>query len=198
MIRALAVLPALAVILAVAPAAPVPKERSKGPLYFPTAKGAKWVYALGQAELVEVVSAVERKGGATLVSVGREKGGRVSPFRTVAVSERGVAVVTEAGRDLPAPLWLVKLPSKPDEVYEVTNPDTGVRAWSMAGEAYGVEVPAGKFMTIPVVSHFTEAGATGQATFEWYAPGVGVVRRMTESGCARTVMVLKSFTPGKD
>jgi hypothetical protein len=48
------------------------------------------VYGEGIDEVVQVVTAVERKGGAAVMSVGREVGDRVTPVMKVAVTGRGL------------------------------------------------------------------------------------------------------------
>ena len=61
-----------------------------------------------------------------------------------------------------------------------------------------VEVPAGKFKSIRVEQE-TEANGKTVRYEEWYAPEVGLVKKVFHHlGAAKQVQVLKSFTPGKD
>jgi hypothetical protein len=58
-----------------------------------------------------------------------------------------------------------------------------------------VEVPAGKFKAIRVVTE-SQALARPFRRTDWHAPGVGVVKRVVLDGKIESVEVLKSMTPG--
>ena len=57
-----------------------------------------------------------------------------------------------------------------------------------------VEVPAGKYTLVKIVSNTTQNGGQHQQTTCWHAPAVGLIK----SECGEQKKVLKSFTPGKD
>ncbi|WP_020474616.1 TapB family protein [Zavarzinella formosa] len=59
-----------------------------------------------------------------------------------------------------------------------------------------VEVPAGKFKTIRLEMKSQVGRVKTEATY-WYAPNLGLVKMTGMSGNLESVMVLKSFTPGK-
>jgi DUF3108-like len=60
-----------------------------------------------------------------------------------------------------------------------------------------VEVPAGRFKAVRVEQVEEVRGRPTRAE-EWYAPGVGLVRRVSHQGAIRQVVELQSFTPGKE
>jgi hypothetical protein len=192
--RTLAALIALTALLAAASAAPTPKDESP---YFPTRVGAKWVYRTGEeGEEVRVVTAVEDKGGAKLVSVGLVKDGKVTPeTEEVSVSEKGLYVVGGKGKKLDRPICLLKLPHEPGDKWELDFGFDGVsfKGTATAREPEWVEVPAGKYRAVPVEMRYAVQGNSRQTTV-WYARGVGTVKEVVGS----KERVLKSFTPGKD
>src|SRR5262245_54660422 len=70
-VRLFTALVALALLLVVAPAAPVPShlKPKNPPLFFPTKVGAKWVYRTGDLEETFVVTVVAEAGGTKVVTV---------------------------------------------------------------------------------------------------------------------------------
>jgi hypothetical protein len=73
--------PLLAVVcLGVAAGAPRLKDPAPGPLFFPVAEGATWVYQIGGSEVTYAVTAVERRADGTVVRVSRvPPGGESGP-----------------------------------------------------------------------------------------------------------------------
>ena len=193
--RTLAVLLAPALLLAVAPADPVPKMKPQDS-YYPTAKGAKWVYDVNGADTPQVVTGVEKKGGATVVSVERRTNleGRPVVTAKVAVSDEGLYQVEADGRALDPPWCLLKLPHRPGNKWKNTGEDPGQTETRTGFGPEEVEVPAGKYKAIRVESEALFEGKLYRST-TWFAPGVGLVKFVHHDG---EVHVLKSFTPGKD
>jgi hypothetical protein len=201
--RTLAALVVLA--LGTGPVSPAPTLKGeKEVLYFPTADGVKRVYEMrigdNTIEIIEVVTKVEKKDGVWRVGLGREVDGEVQPMTTVRVSDKGVFRVATAGRELPAPHPLLKLPAKPGDTWEWEQegpPGAGTRKITYkVGKEEEVEVPAGKFKAIPVEAVIDQAGRVEKVTY-WHAPGVGIVKFVSNSGAPERTQVLKSFTPGK-
>jgi hypothetical protein len=190
--------PALALLLAPAPAAPVPRVLKPGDSYFPTRIGAKRVYRaeLSKSDVDEVVEDVETKDGEAVVTIRRDPNNAASlpKQEKVAVSAKGLARVEESGEPLRPPVWLLKLPHQPGAKW-----DGGARSKSTytVGEAAEVEVPAGKFKAIPVTRHETQINFPVQTT-DWYAPGVGLVKRVVRGNIETTILVLKSYTTAEE
>src|SRR5690348_4862763 len=96
---------AVFLLVALAPAAPVPKGAGKPVLYFPVKVGAKWVYRTGyptgdEEETREVTRVVE-KDGEFVVSVRSDDINKRLPDTTV--SERGLffdGLVSNGGKRL--------------------------------------------------------------------------------------------------
>ena len=134
-------------------AAPGAKEKSAAP-DFATGVGDTWLYEIRSpdrtSELTEAVNSVTEKGGARVVAVARTCQGETTEFARMEVSGRGVCRVWVAGRDLDDPEWLVKVPIKAGDTWDV--PLAGQPAlkitWAVRGEE-DVEVPAGKVQGSP-------------------------------------------------
>jgi hypothetical protein len=150
-------------------------------------------------EYTEVVTGVEAKDGTTLVAVGREGKGRVTPFSTLEVSGRGLYRVKTGNTKMDPPRCLLKLPAKAGDTWaHVPPPNQGLKAgYTHRGEEE-VDVPAGKYTAVKVEAELElRDGTTSRVTY-WYAPGVGRVKQVTRTKTGESVEVLKSFTPGKD
>jgi hypothetical protein len=206
---------ALVVLLS---AAPVPKGKPE-PAYLPTAVGAEAVYryrcvvvppaggppgarppAVADSTVTVVVTAVEQKGGETLVTLAETLDGKDQGSDTFVVSGKGVFNVKTISPGPPEQSWkhdppicLLSLPHKPGQKWTCDNPAqpgglVAVKATKTAHGPEEVEVPAGKYTAIRV----EHRGKAGDATF-WYAPGVGLVKMVSKD----VVQELESFTPRK-
>jgi hypothetical protein len=203
-IRLLIGLVAAASVLSLAPAAPVPKGADKPVLYFPTKVGTTWVYDNSYSgETEEVLTAAREKDGATIVSVATVGAhGELFPARRLAVSGRGLHLVQDGNGESKAPCPWLRLPHKPGDTW--THGDASY----CAGAAERVRVPAGDYLAVRVDCSGTiplnDGTALKYTSSDWYAAEVGLVKRVAESwtpGGPRLrplVIVLKSFTPGKD
>lgn len=195
--RGLVSLP-LALLVASVTAAPVPKAKPVEP-YFPTAVGTKWVYERENGELfTEEITEVTDKGGEQRVTVRTTQ--QRSWDETYTVSKTEVVQRTLAGKfklDLP----LLRLPLKEKDSWEFEIPiqkRMKCNAGTMTvGKAEKIEVPAGTFEAVPVVSETTAVDGkpipTPEKCTRWYAAGVGMVKIEYASGHR----VLKEFTPAK-
>ena len=175
-------------------------------LYFPNKVGDKRVYeqTVGDAtfKTVDTVTKVEARGKGFVVTASREG---ESATRTVAavfdVSGTGVSRVSSGGRVEANPVPILKLPGKAGDTWTVeiaATPTSGpVKAKYTVGKEVEVVVPAGKFKAMPVVTEIEMNPGRPQTTTNWYAPGVGMVKRVSALGDRDIVTVLKSFTPGK-
>jgi hypothetical protein len=150
--------------------------------------------------VTEVVTAVEKKGGAIIVSVAREVDGKLaSAVSQVKVTDQGLFRMSTQQTVFDVPYHVLKLPLKAGEAWT-----TEARAGGGAGTTFrykvmkeeDVEVPAGKFKAFRIDVESDGQGRTSRASL-WYAPRVGVVRQEHEGGNQKYVKVLKSFKPGK-
>lgn len=189
MIRAVAVLVAVALVGSAALPAPVPDhiKPKKALLYFPTTVGTKWVYQSRDQEWTQVVTAVAEKDGVFVVTYDTlAADGTTEHQYKRAVSEYGISQVTGKQVKLDPKQLCLKLPHKELETWK--DEELEVIYKSLKSER--VKVPAGIFDAIPVEME-TTTGHRVLTVTEWYAPGVGVVKR-SHGG-----VVMKSFTPGK-
>ena len=188
MSRTLSLALVLTYVLSNASAAPKVIDKTKAPLYFPTAVGERWVLSItggGKPRVTncEEVVAVAEKGGVTTITVARLKpdGTRMDEY-TVEASAEGVCVVAAGEKKYERPTWLIKNPTKPGTKWEVTLPDGGggkaTYVYKVVGEET-VETPAGTFKAV----RFDCEGPGGTATrSEWFAPGRGRVQQVS-NGC---------------
>ena len=169
-------------------AAPVPKDVPKEqPLYFPTKVGTKWVYAHGDEDQTEVITAAEYKTKERLWVVQVTTSNKEKRVTEWEVSDQGLFWVMDRGKERATQCWL-KLPHKAGEKWDLV-PEYRFRCVTL--ESQKIKVPAGEFDAIGVEIYL---GDTLFVT-RWYAPGVGLVKLADEKS---TRSVLKSFTPGKD
>jgi hypothetical protein len=187
---------ALGLAAPLSPAAP----RLKDPpvLYYPTAVGERWELGFddadGSTKPPLVVASASEKDGVTTVDIDFvDGGGDRSPAFTAQASARGVCVVATAREGpLNSPRWLLKLPARAGDRWEVPvlgqDGKPAVLCKTVGGQEE-VTTPAGKFKAIRVDVEFP-AGKVYQT--EWWAPGRGPVKEV-----GVLTLVLKAVTPSK-
>jgi hypothetical protein len=198
MCRPLAAASALVLLLAAAPAAPVPKEKSKTPNYYPTALGSRWVYKVGETEIVTEVTAVESKEDARLATIATLINGKAVSTERIVVSDKGVYRDQMNKAAIEPPICILQLPHKPGDTWEVDSKIQGqaTKVSFTAGQPEEVEVPAGKYRAVRVDGDGVIAGAQTKVTY-WFAPDVGIVKLKYTIAGSDAILELKSFTPGK-
>jgi hypothetical protein len=197
-------LAAALLLIAVAPAGSAPRLKGDpGGAYFPTTVGDRWVietrYPTSSEEYTEVVTAVERKEGATVVTVGREADGKVGPqLSVVRLTDDGLYRASFLGTVYESPYRILRLPLKPGESWtsEVVSGGTLTSIFKYkAVREEAVEVPAGKFRAFRIEVDIDGRGQRTHSTI-WYDSRVGIVKLEhgdPENGYTR---VLKSFKAG--
>lgn len=195
--RGLICLP-LVLLVAVVTAAPVPKAKPVES-YFPTAVGTKWVFEREKGELLtEEITEVTEKDGERRVTIRITQQGHHSDEKYTVTEKE---VVKRSTGPFKLDMRLQKLPLKERDSWEFEIPiqkalkcDAGTMT---VGKAEKIEVPAGTFEAVPVVSETTavdgKAIPTPEKCTRWYAAGVGMVK-IEYAGGHR---VLKEFTPAK-
>jgi hypothetical protein len=141
-----------------------------------------------------LVTAVEDRGGAKVISVGRVgRDESVSPLMTMAVTGTGLYRVERAGCKLDTPEAWLRLPAAQDFTWEYPTGDPTIAprplVWNTVSGFEKVSVPAGTFRCIRV-----RCLQNARPVTYWYAPDVGLVK--TEA--STWTEVLKSYTSGKD
>jgi hypothetical protein len=186
----------------VAGSAPKLKDLPAGD-YFPTTVGDRWVtemrYPSGTSEYTEVVTAVEKKDGGRVVTVGREANGKLLPQTSdVRVTDTGLFRVSLLGTVYDEPYCILKLPLKPGESWTAQVKSDGTVTSTFKYRAIkeeAVEVPAGKFKAFRIEVDTDSQGRTGKSVI-WYDARAGAVKMEHEAGDSSYVRVLKSFKPG--
>jgi hypothetical protein len=174
---------------------PAPAPRLKKPtLYYPTTVGAKWVYKARDDEFEKVVTGVKEKDGIYVVSIAtRNDDGKLGRKTEIAVSEQGLAAVSDGKVKFEGPSLLLRLPPKEGKLW-FERDDLGTYTVTQ-GKPRQVKVPAGEFEAIPIESERWVKGEPLRRHTQWYAPGVGLIKvgAFDEQG-----IVLKSFTRGQE
>ena len=198
-------LAAYVTLLAVLPVGSAPRLRDEPPrVYFPMTVGDRWVVEQqlqsGSEEYTEVVTEVEKKDGATIVTVGREVDGKAGPALShVRVTDDGVYRMSLLGTKYDPPYCVLRLPLKPGLTWKSEVQSGGVVRTTFQYKAVGeedVEVPAGKFRAFRLDVNVDSNGRQRTSSI-WYAPNVGVVKLDHRDADGGYVRVLKSFRPGK-
>lgn len=184
-------------LVTVSTPAPRLEDRPLTDLRFPAVVGCKKVFAcrhgIDEYEMIVEAVKVEKWDGGTLVTCEREIDRVRTPDSKFVVSPNGLLVLESQGRKLEAPMWHIKLPAKGGLTWDLPpafgdgKRDPIVR-YIVRGQEE-IEVPAGKFVALRMEIVFV--GDKSEPTIFWYAPGVGIVKRLGEG---EPTMVLKSFT----
>ena len=192
------------VLVAVLPVGSAPRLKEEAArTYFPMTVGDRWVvelrYATTADEYTEVVTAVDQKDGATIVTVGREADGKVGPLSHVKVTDEGLFRMSNLGTTYDPPYCILKFPVKPGQAWtsEVTSGGAVRTTFKYkAIQEEDVEVPAGKFRAFRLEVDIDSRGQTRKSVI-WYAPRVGIVKMDHQDGESSYVRLLKKFEPGK-
>ena len=206
MTRSTAAVWALVFVASVTLAAPGRKPAAGPPLYFPTAVGATAVYQTTIGALTMEgpyrVTAVQRTRDGFRVTVDRGSPGKPAAQDQTDVTAKGLTLLQFGNREIDPPTPVLRLPAKAGDTWDwAAAAADGVPARKTKFKVVGeeeVEVPAGKFKAIHVEQEVEANGKTVRFE-EWYAPNVGLVKKVFHHlGATKQVQVLKSFTPGKD
>jgi hypothetical protein len=192
----------VAVLSAIAAAAPVPKQKQVTTSFFPTAVGTRWVYNDngGDRDLTRFIGEAKKKGDETTLIINTilPKGEIVFDEELI-VSPKGMFVrkFTEAQVCNP-PFCRLKYPSSPGDSWEIKCLcfENKLEGTVKVCEQEVIEVPAGKFNAFRVDWKGT---GKNQDNTCWYVAGIGSVKEFHRAEVARLSVerVLKSFTPGK-
>jgi hypothetical protein len=189
----------LTALLAVALAAPVPKEKAKAD-YWPRRAGDKWVYDQDRDEVSEEVAKVTEKDGETRVTT-KYTAGPGNSWEVEYVVKGGAVYQAKSGPfTFDPPVRELELDLKAGAKWGSKTPLTqgviGSGGEMVAGEEEEVTVPAGTYKAIPVVYTVTEVDGKPipkpTVYTYWYTAGVGLVKLKYEG----VEKVLKAFTPG--
>jgi hypothetical protein len=188
-------------ILLVMAAAPVPKP-AEPKYYFPTEVGVKWELLIsGQPNREDirhsyVISAVEEKDGAKIVSLKRTVEKVTYNAGKVTVTTEGVSDSGSKDNGFDPPLPILKSPFDKDATWKWKG-KYGENGRSQTRTIVGTEeitVPAGKFtaLKVNVVEERDDTDHQFKRT-EWHVLNVGRVKGVT----GNLVEEMTSFTPVK-
>jgi hypothetical protein len=162
--------------------------------------GDRWVYeqATGRTwvEVTQVVTSVEKHGGALRVRVASKDDSGLTPRSEWLVSTAGIYDLQDNEQSL-------KLPARPGENWLRTGlpPDAGrvhEALWQFAGEEH-FTILAGAFQTLRVDVVRRLGDREVRRSF-WYARGIGLVASCEwgPDGTRQFLCVLKAFMPAKE
>ena len=182
-------------LLAASLSAPVPKA-NPAPLYFPTAVGAKRVTAddSGGGEMTEEVTKAEEKDGVYTVTVtATATVNGATAYTMTRVYEVSAGKVVRGTGDERRTVLDLGAKAGTWTVETKGNGQAAVTATFTVGKEEEVEVPAGKFKALPVTERWPHPEGEIVNT-HWYAPGVGAVKRVSDT--PTSTAALKEFSPG--
>jgi hypothetical protein len=183
--------------------APVPKEPGT-PRYFPIQKGAKWVFKTPGSKDTRVITEVKNNKGEFTVVIIDDNDGKLSPVETILVTDKGLFRAAYADdMKFDPPICILKTPVKAGEKWETSTTFSlfSLKTKFTILDLEWVEVPAGRFKAVPVMREEIltlqgEKESKKMTIIEWYAPNVGLVKRLIKGTSEDFVTVLESFTPG--
>ena len=190
----------LALAFCLSPAGVLPgqeKDKVRESPYFPLKVGNRWVYRLGARTATVRVTKREPVGKVPCARLEMTVGEEVHTEH-LAVRPDGVYRYRADGQDIEPPLCFLKLPPKAGESWKVASKTAGqaITGSFTLAEA-DVTVPAGKFRAVVVTSTDAQIAGLGVPVTDWFARGVGPVRRRTVLRGAETVLELQEFAPAK-
>lgn len=171
--------------------------------YFPMSEGWSWTYhwSAKDQEFDYTVEVVKSEPGRSLLRT------RMPRVLTQEWYEERQDALVVSGLEDPEGTRVVYTPPR---AY-LTYPLSAGRKWEWSGtlgesapirdrnrviSESSIQVPAGTF-TCLVVETITTQGDGSLNQLSYYAPGVGLVKNVSDSAAGRWVSVLKSYRPGK-
>jgi hypothetical protein len=197
MVRAIAALSVPALLLTVAPAAPVPKADPGPQYYHPTVVGDAWEYG----EFCKcVVTAVERRRDGLVVTVTRtdidpKRLSRNTLTQWMSVTDKEITLLGNSGNNpklFEDPFCILKTPQTPGDSWEDV-----LGKWTTRVPEK-VTVKAGTFLAVPAdhIPNLDDATKPTRVT-KWFAPRVGLVREVeTVGGVVTHNGEMTRFIPG--
>ncbi|HJZ94847.1 MAG TPA: hypothetical protein VKE40_28530 [Gemmataceae bacterium] len=185
-------------LCAVVWAAPLTKEKAEATAYIPAKPGARWEFQTPRASIVEVIKSVDKKDGATIISIGTDDGeGKIVVTERLEITGKGIFRIESRGDKLDPPLCLLKLPHSDGQTWESADASGDCKGKHKAFGPEEVVVPAGKYKAIRVESEYTFSFLSGKPTLSvhWYAPGVGLIKSTSQG---KISFELRSFAVGGD
>ena len=187
-------------VLGVAVAAPVPKEKKGDP--FPYTVGTKWEYIHDGDEKkvwVEEVAECEEKDGTITFKVNITPDTGEKRFEVYRLKDGELVITATQEGTFDPPMLIAKAGMKAG--------DEWVSKWTLkaegmsfdaettltVGKAEEITTPAGKFTATPI----TRTGAGEEKVVFWFADGAGMIRQTTD-GVKEPAQELKKFTAGKE
>jgi hypothetical protein len=202
MLKPLATLATALLLPLTASPAPRSKDKPDEGLDFPATVGTRWVYEAKGGEHEEAITETKADGTATVLTVVQTRGETEVGRSTYRLSRAGLDLLGSGGVTYEKPLPQVRTGAKPGEGWEYTyiRGRTTFRSQLKVVGPERVDVPAGKFDAVRVDGTETyeqggvaAGGAAPTLSSRWYAPGVGLVKRVWRG----EEMTLKSFHPAK-
>jgi hypothetical protein len=188
-------------------ASPIPKHLLPPLPFFPTKVGNEWVYTVSYPDrsvvTTETIEKIEEVRGVKCVHFAvshdhdaKGKKWRESVSRVMEVRNDGLYHVDPWPEVGESDIRLLKLPHVAGDKWEEHHRGMGLKRTCTAFRAEKTKVPAGEFEAVRVETYYAVEGEKEyHFCDEWYARGVGLVKRHTRK--IDRIQVLKSFTPGK-
>ena len=194
----------MAVLTASALAAQTPPPAAAaGTDYYPTKKGSKWVYKVGEANIVVMVKDSDASG-VTLDTLVNDKS---VATETVQVKPDGVYRSKINGKDITPPVRFLALkdgkllaPNTSDATWKVESKvaDQPLKGeWKLTADKEKTKVPLGEFEAAVVDGPAFEIAGTKTGIRYYFAAGKGIIKLTYNIAGNEAVLELKEYTEGK-
>jgi len=194
--------------LVAALAAPIPVHLFPLPPFYSVKPRSEWVYAVTYPDskvlTTEIIEKVENVDGVEVISLSvahdRELKGmrwRESVTRKMELRADGLYHIDPWPEVGETDIRLLPLPLVVGDTWEEKHPKMKLKRKCKVFAQEKIKVPAGEFEAVRIETYYEfEDKQAYHFSDEWYARGVGLVKRHTLE--TERVQILKSFKPGKD
>jgi hypothetical protein len=188
------------------PVATAQEKTQDSKSYYPLKVGNKWTYQIesdavpkGSSKLIHQIAKIDKKAGVSLAQLEIVARDKVTASEYLSVSEKGIFRNNYNGEEITPPTCILKFPIKKNNTWK-TESMGGKEKLNVTckSDEEEIEVPAGKFKTVKVVSDAEVVGAgIIVSTTYWFAQGVGVVKQHVNINSMQFTLLLEKFEEGK-
>lgn len=191
------------------PAQPAPDQPARAaiPDYYPLAVGNRWHYQVdvGQSQKQEITLVIAEEETADGKPVSRlevfSDGVRRQMTEHLMSNDKGIFRVRIGGVTYNPPLCILKYPLKPGQSWitkTTANDGQQLTAICKQGAQQDIQVPAGRFRTIPCtieIDQQTPKGLMKIVNTYWFAEKIGVVKQKLDLNGPVVEMELSKYEP---
>jgi hypothetical protein len=188
------------------PVATAQEKTQDSKSYYPLKVGNKWTYQIesdavpkGSSKLIHQIAKIDKKAGVSLAQLEIVARDKVTASEHLSITDKGIFRNNYNGEEITPPTCILKFPIKKNNTWK-TESMGGKEKLNVTckSDEEEIEVPAGKFKTVKVVSDAEVVGAgIIVSTTYWFAQGVGVVKQHVNINSMQFTLLLEKFEEGK-